>query len=230
MTSSSTTFNGDVTITGELSTAHLQGNGAGIHDINGNSFGTAGVPNSVAVFDADSELESETLLSIARGGTGIDTSALSGYMYISSGAWSCQADPEVRMDIDSFSRTAYGHVETLTGEDATILSIDMTPNIVHHKSLAICRLRVTCGEKTGSGATYNHHQFYHVYMLEWNSTSDFGMRTSLLEYDNGTLADVSIACLVKPSTPIVTVDCYNFTASTVVWSATLDYSKFSCHD
>lgn len=221
MATTTTTITGNVTATGNLTGTTLYGDGSGINLplSNGN----------VAIFDAvTSNLWREPTLATTRGGTGVDTSAATGFAYVSAGSWSFSNTPSVTISPHAKSATLYNYVQTLNDTATTIATFDVAPIGADTKTATSVSFEITSGRAGDGGGAINTETWFAEYEITYNSTGTTAVITKVKETKSGSIPAYTVT--VTNVTSAISVKVTGAAATTVNWSSALRYLLISFTD
>jgi hypothetical protein len=223
MATTTTTFTGHLTATGDVTGAYLYGNGSNITNIAAVTIPAAA--NHAATFDGTGALSHEARLSNVRGGTGADTSAATGYAYVSAGTWSFDNNPSVTISATANAQKIYGSPQTTDATVTSACSFSMTPTGANTKSAATITITSACG-KTGDGAgSVNAQKILAKYDVSFNSVGSAATITALEKISSGTLATTDVTVTNTGAT--ININVKGVLATTLNWVVAAEYVKTS---
>lgn len=221
MATTTTTITGNVTATGNLTGTFLYGDGSNIN--------LPGANGHVAIYDVvSSNLSSEAALATTRGGTGADTSAATGFAYVTGGTWSFSNTPAVTISPHAKSATLYNYVQTLNDTATTIATFDVAPMGADTKTATSVSFEITSGRIGDGGADINTETWFAEYDITYNSTGTTAVITKVKETKSGSIP--AYAVTVTNVTSAISVEVTGAAATTVNWSSALRYLLISFTD
>lgn len=220
MATTVTNINGDQHLTGDLYATNVRGNGQYLTSLP--TPVVSGSANHVAIYDGSNVLAHEAILSTARGGTGVNTSASTGHPYVTNGVWTITTSTTELVDANTkIGRTGMG-VVTTDDTVTTLVTVDMTPTGTNTKSCLNLHAQVSCG-KCGEGASTNGETFDIIYKVTYNGTTMDVVR--VWSTQSGTLPTYTVTHTTSSANFQLQVT--GEAATTVNWGGQIQYTLSS---
>ncbi|MDD5753181.1 MAG: hypothetical protein PHN45_00305 [Methylococcales bacterium] len=215
----------NTTYTGTLTADDFVGDGSAITNIDGAHVSIAAANNHIAYFDnGTSVLSHEVRVLPVQGGTGIDTSASTGFACVTAGTWSVSNSPTIVVSANNTASTLYGYLQTTDATTTTIVTLDMTPTGANTKSTIALKIKATAG-RAGDVGSINTENWFAQYEVTFIAGTPDVVITKVTEDKSGTLVAYTIT--VVNSGVNLNVRVTGAVATVVNWGAVVDYTKVS---
>ena len=123
--------------------------------IDGTKMQVTGAANKVAIYDGTANLSSETTLATTRGGTAQNSSAATGFAYVTGGTWSFTNTPTIAANASSNEINHYAYFRTTDATVTPLDTYDTTPLATFTRSEIQYHMELAFGDETNSlGGTY----------------------------------------------------------------------------
>ena len=219
------------TYDGLLAAGSFSGNGAAITSIDGSHVSLTGAAGHVATWDLSTEvLTHQAQATPTQGGTGLNTSASTGFPYVTAGTWSVSNSPSVIVNANMVTGTVYGYVQTTDNTPTTACSVNtVTTGTGNIKTSINMTIRATAGKFGDNASTINTENWYDKYEItRLNGSPPTVVVTQVNEDKSGTLPAYALSVVNNVGTLDIRVT--GAAATIVNWAVVAEYIKVSFED
>jgi len=222
-----TTYDGNVTATGNVTASAFVGNGASITAIDGSHVSLTGAGGDLASWDPITEiLTHESQATAAQGGTGLDSSTSTGFPYVTAGTWIIDNSPTITVNANASAGTVYGYIQTSDNTPTTACTVDIAASATNTKTSTNMVITASAGRGTDDTVTINTENWFDEYEVTYIAGSPpTVVITQVSETKSGTLPAYAITVTNTGSTLNIMVT--GAAATAVNWVVKVEYVKVS---